>query len=242
MTLGRPACTETTSPTSTDPRAWRLRPTATSGVADGHRGGNNRLVRFTSDGAFVRSVGGGVGSESREPARFSDPHDVKVDSRGRVYVADRGNSRVQVFDDEGEVLYLWTHYGKPSGLFIDRNDMLYAGDGLSGDLRTGPPDPWRSNFGWEKGIRIGDLNDEQAWVRHFIPQHDENVGPGIEFLGVDLRREHLRGRDQSHAAGEVRAGAAAGDRVGEVTVWMPGRKPSRVRRLEGPGRTPRQLQ
>jgi hypothetical protein len=101
-------------------------------------------------------------------------------------VADRGNSRIQVFDPDGELLYIWTHYGKPSGLFIDRNDILYAGDGLSGQLRTGPPDPWRSNFGWEKGIRIGDLKTEQAWVTHFIPQHDVDVGPGIEFLGVDF--------------------------------------------------------
>ena len=155
-------------------------------IADGHRGGNNRIVRLASDGSFVRAIGGGVGSESREPARFSDPHDIKIDSRGRVLVADRGNSRIQVFDPEGELLYIWTQYGKPSGLFIDRDDILYAGDGLSGDLRTGPPDPWRSNFGWEKGIRIGDLKTEQAWVTHFIPQHDENVGPGIEFLGVDL--------------------------------------------------------
>ncbi|MCY3704841.1 MAG: hypothetical protein OXH08_04955, partial [Gammaproteobacteria bacterium] len=43
----------------------------------------------------------------------------------------------------------------------------------------------RSNFGWEKGIRIGDLKTEQAWVTCFVPQHDVNVGPGIEFLGVD---------------------------------------------------------
>ncbi len=155
-------------------------------IADGHRGGNNRIVRLRSDGSFVRAIGGGIGSESREPGRFSDPHDIKIDSRGRVYVADRGNSRVQVFDGEGELLHIWTQFGKPSGLFIDPNDILYAGDGLSGDLRTGPPDPWRSNFGWEKGIRIGDLKNEQAWVTYFIPQHDMDVGPGIEFLGVDL--------------------------------------------------------
>ena len=155
-------------------------------VSDGHRGGNNRIVKFTSDGTFVLAVGGGVGSESREPGRFSDAHDIKIDSQGRVLVADRGNSRIQVFDPDGELLYIWTHYGKPSGLFIDRNDILYAGDGLSGQLRTGPPDPWRSNFGWEKGIRIGDLKTEQAWVTHFIPQHDVDVGAGIEFLGVDF--------------------------------------------------------
>jgi hypothetical protein len=155
-------------------------------VSDGHRGGNNRIVKFTSDGTFVLAVGGGVGSESREPSRFSDAHDIKIDSQGRVLVADRGNSRIQVFDQDGELLYIWTHFGKPSGLFIDRNDILYAGDGLSGQLRTGPPDPWRSNFGWEKGIRIGDLKTEQAWVTHFIPQHDVDVGAGIEFLGVDF--------------------------------------------------------
>ncbi|MBU90809.1 MAG: hypothetical protein CL475_00105 [Acidobacteria bacterium] len=155
-------------------------------IADGHRGGNNRIVKFASDGTFLLEVGGGVGSESREPGRFSDPHDLKLDSRNRVYVADRGNSRIQVFDPNGNLLYIWTQYGKPSGLFIDRNDILYAADGLSGTPRTGPPDPWRSNFGWEKGIRIGDLKQEQAWVVHFVPQHDADIGPGLEFLGVDF--------------------------------------------------------
>ena len=155
-------------------------------IVDGHRGGNNRLVKYSSGGTFILEVGGGVGSESREPGRFSDPHDVKLDSRGRVYVADRGNSRIQVFDPNGNPLYIWTQYGKPSGLFIDRDDILYAADGLSGTPRTGPPDPWRSNFGWEKGIRIGDLKEEQAWVVHFVPQHDADIGPGLEFLGVDF--------------------------------------------------------
>ena len=168
------------------PSGVAIAPNGDIWIADGHRGGNNRIVKLTSDGDFVLAVGGGVGSESREPGGFSDPHDIKIDSRGRVYVADRGNSRIQVFGPDGDLLYIWTQYGKPSGLFIDRNDILYAGDGLSGDLRTGPPDPWRSNFGWEKGIRIGDLKTEQAWVTYFIPQHDVNVGPGIEFLGVDF--------------------------------------------------------
>ena len=155
-------------------------------VADGHRGGNNRIVKFSTDGTFLLEIGGGVGSESKEAARFSDPHDIKLDSQGRVYVADRGNSRIQVFDQGGTLLYIWTHYGKPSGLFIDHNDILYAGDGLSGMVRTGPPDLWRSNLGWEKGIRIGDLKTDQAWVTHYIPQHDADVGAGIEFLGVDF--------------------------------------------------------
>ena len=52
-----------------------------------------------------------------------------MDSLGRVFVADRGNNRIQIFSPDGELLYIWTQFGKPSGLFIDRNDMLYASDG-----------------------------------------------------------------------------------------------------------------
>ena len=165
-------------------------------VSDGHRGGNNRIVKFDRRGNFQLAVGGGVGSESKEARRFSDPHDIKMDSQGRVFVADRGNSRIQVFDQGGNLLDIWTQYGKPSGLFIDRNDILYAGDGLSGMVRTGPPDNWRSNLGWEKGIRIGDLKTEQAWVTHFIPQHDVDVGAGIEFLGVDFEGNIYAGEVQ----------------------------------------------
>lgn len=177
-------------------------------IADGHRGGNNRIVKLAPDGTFILDVGGGIGSESREPARFSDAHDIKVDSRGRVLVADRGNSRIQVFNSDGELLYIWTQYGKPSGLFIDQNDILYVGDGLSGDLRTGAPDDWRSNFGWEKGIRIGDLKTEQAWVTHFIPQYDVNIGPGIEFLGVDFD-------------GNIYAGEVNRQRLVRYLPWRP---------------------
>ena len=55
-----------------------------------------------------------------------------MDSQGPVFVADRGNSRIQIFDREGNLLAIWTQFGKPSGLVIDRDDILYAVDGLSG--------------------------------------------------------------------------------------------------------------
>ena len=177
-------------------------------VTDGHRGGNNRLVKFSSDGTFLLSIGGGVGSEGKEAASFSDPHDVKIDANGRVLVADRGNSRIQVFNNDGELLEIWTHYGKPSGLFIDQNNVLYAVDGLSGTVRTSEPDKWRSNLGWEKGIRIGSLNTEQAWVSHFIPQHEEDVGAFVEFVGVDF-------------AGNIYAGEVARMRLIKYVPFRP---------------------
>jgi len=149
-------------------------------VADGHRGGNNRIVKFSPEGRFLLQVGGCVGDESRALGQFDDPHDIKVDSQNRIFVADRGNNRIQIFDTAGNFLFAWTQFGKPSGLFIDRNDVLVSVDGLSGVER---PDD-RSNFGWERGIRIGDART--GWVEAFIPDTQPPLGAGIEFVGFDF--------------------------------------------------------
>ena len=125
-------------------------------------------------------VGGGVGSESKEAGRFDDPHGLAMDSRGRLFVADRGNSRIQIFDQGGNLLAIWTQFGKPSGLFIDGDDVLYVVDRLSGRERPA----WRDNFGWEQGIRIGDAGT--GWVTAFIPNVTAAAGAGMEFLAVDF--------------------------------------------------------
>ncbi len=150
-------------------------------VADGHRGGNNRLVKFSPDGRFLFQRGGCVGDESKEAGMFDDPHGLAMDMDGRILVADRGNSRIQVFDQDGNLLYIWTQFGKPSGLVVDRDNVLYVVDGLSGAERPG----WRDNFGWERGIRIGDA--ATGWVTAFIPTTQPASGAGWEFLGVDFQ-------------------------------------------------------
>ncbi len=149
-------------------------------VADGHRGGNNRLVKFSPDGDFLLERGGCVGSESKEPGMFDDPHAIAMDSQGRVFVGDRGNSRIQIFDQQGNLLAIWTQFGKPSGIVIDSNDVMYVVDGLSGLERP----EWRDNPGWEQGIRIGDART--GWVRAFVPNRTQAGGAGIEFIGVDM--------------------------------------------------------
>jgi hypothetical protein len=150
-------------------------------VVDGHRGGNNRLMKFAPDGRFLLQLGGGIDSRSREINKFDDPHGLAMDSQGLIYVADRGNNRIQIFDQNGNLVDIWTQFGKPSGLFIDRNDVLYSVDGLSGINR---PD-FRSNHGWEQGVRIGSIRDG-GWVTEFIPNHGAGGGAGMEFLGVDF--------------------------------------------------------
>jgi sugar lactone lactonase YvrE len=140
------------------------------------RGGNNRLVRFSKDGKFLKSWGGGVGSEGSLPLQFNDPHGIEIDSEGRLYIADRGNQRVQVLDKEGNFITRWTQFGKPSAIAIDAKGNIYVADGMSDD---------RWNPGWERGIRIGDTRT--GWIKAFIPDEEATRGAGTEFLGVDTK-------------------------------------------------------
>jgi sugar lactone lactonase YvrE len=142
----------------------------------GSRGGNNRLVRFSKDGKYIKAWGGGNGSEGHGPLQFNDPHGIDIDSDGRLYIADRGNNRVQVLDKEGNFITQWTQFGKPSAIAIDNHGNIYVADGMS-DAHWNP--------GWERGIRIADL--KTGWVKAFIPDEEVTRGAGTEFLGVDLR-------------------------------------------------------
>jgi len=94
-------------------------------IADGE-GPNTRVAKFTRAGEFIKWWGGkGTG-----PGQFDVPHSIAIDSKGRVYVADRSNNRIQIFDQSGKFLKQWTNFGTPWGLFI-RGDKLYVVDGTA---------------------------------------------------------------------------------------------------------------
>jgi len=156
------------------PAAVLVAPSGEIWVADGHRGGNNRVLKFSAGGELLLQLGGGIESLSREVGRFNDPHDLKMDSQGRLFVADRGNNRIQIFSQSGELLSIWTQFGRPSGIWIDAQDKIYVADGMSGDQ-------W--NPGWQRGIRIGDART--SWITDFIPDFEVQNGSGIEFLATD---------------------------------------------------------
>jgi hypothetical protein len=91
-------------------------------VADGHVG--SRVAKFSRDGTFITSWG----TKGSGPGQFNTPHAIAIDSKGRVFVADRGNKRIQIFDENGTFLDQWTQFGRPSGLLITADDMLYVAD------------------------------------------------------------------------------------------------------------------
>jgi len=89
-------------------------------VADGY--GNSRVVHFDRNGKFVKAFGKmGVG-----PGEFSLVHSIVMDSRGRLYVADRNNVRIQVFDQDGNFLSQWRNLLVPWGLWITKDDEIWA--------------------------------------------------------------------------------------------------------------------
>ncbi len=129
-------------------------------VGDGHGGRSNaRIVKFSAAGEFIMSWG----KRGTGPGEFETPHALAMDSRGRLFVGDRGNNRVQIFDQDGAFLEQWSQFGRPSGIYIDGNDMLYVTDSSSSP---------RNNPGFERGIRIGSVAD--GVVVTFIDDPDAN--------------------------------------------------------------------
>ncbi len=144
-------------------------------IADGHGDDtNNRIVKYSSDGTYIMAWG----QTGYGPGEFRTIHALAIDSRGRLFVADRSNNRVQLFDQEGNHLATWTQFGRPSGIYFDNNDQIYVADSESDDLQ---------NPGWEMGIRIGDA--ERGWVTAFVLYQwgdpRSPMGNGAEFVAVD---------------------------------------------------------
>ncbi len=144
-------------------------------VADGHADdGNNRVVKFTGDGKFLKAWG----KTGYGPGEFRTLHAIALDAQGRIFVGDRSNNRIQIFDQEGKFLAMWTQFGRPSGIYFDEKDQIYVADSESDDVQ---------NPGWEMGIRIGDART--GWVNYFIlyPSGDprKTAGAGAEFVAAD---------------------------------------------------------
>lgn len=125
------------------PSAVAVAPNGDIFVADGHGGDSNaRIVKFSKDGVFLKAWG----HRGTGPGEFNTPHALAFDSRGRLFVADRGNNRIQIFDQDGNFLDEWDQFGNPSGLYIDANEVLYVSEIGSNTAKR--PD-------WKNGIRIG---------------------------------------------------------------------------------------
>jgi sugar lactone lactonase YvrE len=91
-------------------------------VSDGYQ--NARIVHFSSEGRFVRIIGGVKGPQ---PGQLQLPHGVALDSRGRILVNDSDNQRVSIFDKEGKFVEMWP-YPSRGGIAVAADDTVYISD------------------------------------------------------------------------------------------------------------------
>jgi sugar lactone lactonase YvrE len=138
-------------------------------VGEGHGGANSRILKFSKDGKFIKSIG----KKGAGPGEFDQPHALAFDSKGRLIVGDRGNNRIQILDQDGKFISQTTEFGRPSGVWVDKNDVLYVADSESGSVNPNRPE-------WRRGIRVGKLSDGK--VTAFIPDPETRNAP--DFRGT----------------------------------------------------------
>ena len=145
--------------------------TTNAAIAEGlKRGATSRISKFAADGKFIKSWGQ-IGVKHGE---FRTPHALMFDAKGRLWVADRGNHRLEIFDQDGKYLESRYIYGRISGFFIKAN-TVYAIDSESGPL---------NHPNWRNGVRIGPLDEDR--VTAFIPpfEREDRVYQGTAGEGV----------------------------------------------------------
>lgn len=163
MTLGKPAGGKGAD-YFWQPNDVLVAPNGDIFVAEGHSDAdtaNARILKFSKDGKFIKAFG----KRGSGPGEMQQPHALAMDSRGRLFVGDRSNNRIQIFDQDGKYITEWTQFSRPSGIYIDKNDVIYVADSESGSVD--PP-----HGAWKRGIRVGSAKDGS--VTAFIPDPAQN--------------------------------------------------------------------
>ena len=112
------------------------------------RAARHVVYKFSKDGTLIKAWG----QLGNGPDDFDQPHALAMDSKGRLFVGDRGNNRIKIFDQDGKLLDTWYQFSRPSGIFIDAQDNIYVADSESGSVA-------RARTDWKRGIRIGSAKD-----------------------------------------------------------------------------------
>ncbi len=161
LRLGTAGVAGRTRTTLDQPNDVLVAPNGDVFVADGHpANGNNRVVKYSSDGRYLMEWG----ETGSNPGEFRTPHALAMDDGGLLYVGDRSNRRIQVFEQDGTFVRDFYNMGRASGITI-RNNKLYVADSESSYAR---------NPGFRRGIRVMDL--DTGYVIAFIPDPEPSPG------------------------------------------------------------------
>jgi sugar lactone lactonase YvrE len=121
MTIGTPGVAGVGENTFDGPADVAIAPNGNIFIADGH--GNDRIVKFSPEGEYLMEWG----QEGTLLGEFNEPHTIAFDSQGRLFVGDRMNQRIQVFDQDGRFLAVWPSI-MASGIHITEDDIVLVAD------------------------------------------------------------------------------------------------------------------
>ena len=212
MTLGEPGVAGGDEYHFRSPAGVVTAPNGDIFVADGH-GANNRIVKYAKDGKFIKAWG----KTGYAPGEFRTAHCIAMDKRGRLFVCDRANTRIRIFDQEGKHLATWHQFGMPSGIAFSVNDedLIYVfelgvGQCRQSGLRGGHPHRRRPQG-------LGEVLHPRSGRQ---PRHH------------DRQRRRIRHRRQVRQRVRRRAAPARAAEVRQGEVGAPER---RVERERNPG-------
>ncbi len=134
-------------------------------VSDGYV--NTRVVKFNEDGEYLLEWG----SSGTGPGQFNLVHSVKVDADRRVYVADRRNGRIQIFDENGEFLDMWDGMAQPSHIVVAQDQTIWMSDPTLNRLVQFNSDGQRLTYWGAAGSFPGAFNNPH----HFDSDQDGNL-------------------------------------------------------------------
>ena len=187
MTLGEKGVTGLDDAHFNKPTDVAITPSGDFYVSDGY--GNSRVVKFSPKGKFLFDWG----KKGDLPGEFDLPHGIALDPQGRVYVADRTNSRVQVFDETGNFLAEWKSagIGRPWDVAVGPDGFVYIMDG--GDMNPKPPDRGRVVRVDLQGKKVDQFGSFGSYDGQFYWGHAVAVAPEGAVYVADV---HLGMRAQ----------------------------------------------
>jgi hypothetical protein len=141
-------------------------PTGEIFVTDGY--GNSRVAKFSAKGKFIKDWG----TRGIEPGQFHTPHTIRLGPDGNLYVCDRENDRVQIFDQDGKHLATWDGLHSMDGICIAPDGRIYGCAGIDHAIIQFGPDGRRDQV-WADADK-GDYPD-----RDFRPWPDGDYPHGI---------------------------------------------------------------
>ncbi len=177
LTIGTPGTAGAPPQALTEPNDVAIAADGSIFIAEAHNDqfmdqnapqGVGRISKWTPDGKLIKTFG----TYGYGPGQFRGAHALAFDSKGRLFVADRGNRRIQIFDQDGKHLDTWYQFSRISGLHITADDTLYAIDSESDD---------NYNPGWRKGLRVGSARTGEVW--YFVPEHVSKQASGMGGYG-----------------------------------------------------------